>query len=96
MSGPTGRKIWQALVGLTLGSIAAQTLGFVAIVLYQAAHGNFRWEIHLFALSWRERLFIAGIPILSAILLWRKRLYVSLGMLACALIEWFLTAPWAQ
>jgi hypothetical protein len=69
-----------------LGSIAVQSLGVAAIALYQAARGNFNWEIHLLALSWRERLFIAAIPILPAMLLLRKRPFVSVGLIVYAVV----------
>jgi hypothetical protein len=86
------KRTFQVFVGFLLGGFAAQLIGFFGIWAVQIAHGHFEIE-HLLYLSLRERLFLALLPCVPAILLLRRRPYVSAGMVLSAGFFWILTVP---
>lgn len=85
------KRTFQVFVGFLLGGFAAQLIGFFGIWAVQIAHGHFEME-HLLYLSSRERLFLALLPCVAAILLVRKRPYVSAGMILSAGFVWMATS----
>jgi hypothetical protein len=85
------QKIWQIVVGFLLGAFIAQLIGFFGILAVQIWRGHFEM-VHLVHLSFRERLFIVILPIITAIPLVRRRPLVSAGMVLSAGFIWMVTS----
>ena len=86
----TSHIIWHVVVGWTLGFFVANLLGTFLVQVVHLVRGQSILQ-HLIQFSLSDRLLLVSFPIVSAAMLVRKRLFVSLGMLLAAAVAWGMT-----